>query len=136
MSASSSSISTEVSRGTDWHSTSVVAPYPGPTSSTSSPRSVPSSAHGRMISRIVCRHSSLPHFLCASFTVAAYESSADLSAAPLKHGVPVGGDVVAGGGAHPLHGRVGLDRQPFGGLCVVDAVVGRQQRAHGVLVVA
>src|SRR5579872_7067077 len=66
--ARSSSISTAVKVGTDAPRTSVVAPYPGPTSKTSSPRSTSPSAQGRMVSRTNARHSSLPHCLWFSFT--------------------------------------------------------------------
>ena len=63
-------------------------------------------------------------------------SSAHLCASALQHRVAVGGDVVARRRAHPLLGGHRLDPQSRIGLLPVDAVIGRQQRADGVLVVA
>ena len=62
MAARSSSISTAVRFGTDSARTSVVAPYPGPTSRTSSPRLMSPRAQGRIESRTNPRHSSRPHW--------------------------------------------------------------------------
>ncbi len=69
-SASAPSTSTHVSRSTCPRNTSVTAPYPGPSSSTSTPSGTPAGVHGSRSSPVIFRYPADEHLhACSRFIV-------------------------------------------------------------------